>query len=298
MHGVLALSALHIACTNPAKAEKYTQLCDKHQTIALASYRDILSHITEDVANAVFALSTILSFSSMARATLEASRMAEPQFISLKDVCELLHLNKGTREVNLAAGDAIARGPFSAMLYGHRMASNVRATLTDALQDVFADLESMVNEFCTNSEHLELCMGALVSLHDVYANILFFYSKGKLENGQVWRWTALIPQEFVKLIQTEYPPALVITAHFTIASLLTRQSWYVSAWGKLAFEGICMALKGRLGEYMIWPREEIASDNASFKHGPAISRTSENKDTDDSLFIGGTPRSNLSPHFL
>jgi len=93
MHGVLALSALHLACTQRQQAAKYAYLCDKHQALALASYRQNLTHITDDIATALFALAVILSVSSMARATLKASSMAGPQFIDVDSICELFYLN-------------------------------------------------------------------------------------------------------------------------------------------------------------------------------------------------------------
>jgi hypothetical protein len=43
MHGILALSALHLAYLSNYQETKYLQLCDKHQSIALKRFREILS---------------------------------------------------------------------------------------------------------------------------------------------------------------------------------------------------------------------------------------------------------------
>lgn len=68
MHGLLALSALHLAYLNPSSSSKYLQLCDKHQAIALQKFRAILSsNIDPSLADALFALSSTISVSAMAR---------------------------------------------------------------------------------------------------------------------------------------------------------------------------------------------------------------------------------------
>ena len=40
--------------------------------------------------------------------------------------------------------------------------------------------------------------------------------------GSIWRWTAMLSYDFIKMVQAEYPPALVITAHFTVAAMMLR----------------------------------------------------------------------------
>ena len=62
MHGILALSALHLAYLSNYQETKYLQLCDKHQSIALKRFREILSgEIDPSVSDALFALSATIS---------------------------------------------------------------------------------------------------------------------------------------------------------------------------------------------------------------------------------------------
>ena len=74
MHGLLALSALHLAFEQPNRSAHYLQLCDKHQSIALNKFRAILSsEIDPEVADALFALASTISVSSMARSCAVAA---------------------------------------------------------------------------------------------------------------------------------------------------------------------------------------------------------------------------------
>lgn len=274
MHGVLALSALHLASARPAQAQKYASLCDKHQAIALASYRGILGHITEDVANAIFALSTILSISSLARAALRASLMPEPQHISVDAICELLYMTRGVREVREAAGDAILKGPFSVLLFGHQRSSDVQVTFSTGLADTFRSLERMMYQYITNSpEKLRLCLNALEMLQNVFKNAVYFYTRNELEMGHIWSWTAGVGYDFIKLVQSSYPPALVLCAYFSMATLMMKHTWYVTTWGRFAFQGIVIALNGQLREHLDWCYDQLATDIAGMKHDAASIET-------------------------
>lgn len=273
MHGVLALSALHLACTNPQEVAKYAALCDKHQASALASYRHILTHITDEVANALFALATILSISSMTRATLKASQMEGQQYISVDSICELLYLTRGVREVKEATGSVVSRGPFSVVLYGHALSADIQVTMSASMFAMFRELDKMILINCPEPDQRKQCSEALRHLRDVFQTIIYTYASGSLEMGQIWRWTAMLSYDFIKMVQSEFPPALVITAHFCVATLMLRETWYISDWGKLAYDGIRLALNGRLAEYMSWCEEEIASDNAGMKFGAAAIET-------------------------
>lgn len=286
MHGVLALAALHIACSRPSQAAKYAPLCDKHQASALASYRQILTHITDDVADALFALATILSISSLARATLRASQMEGAQFISVDSICELLYLTRGVREVKEATGELVNRGPFSVVLYGHELSADVQVTMSPQILNVFRELERMVHENCIDPEERKHCSEAVTYLRAVFETMLGKYLMGDLEMGHIWRWTAMLTYDFIKLVQAEYPPALVITAHFTVASLMLREMWYVSNWGILAFEGIRVALKGKLEEYLRWPEEQMACDNAGLKYSAATIETT--RSVQEEYLAGGS----------
>jgi hypothetical protein len=269
MHGLLALSALHLATMRPAQVNKYASLCDKHQASALASYRQILTHITDDVAEALFALSTILSISSLARATLKASQMEAAPHISVESICELLYLTRGVREVKEATGERVSRGPFSIVLQGHELTADVQVNLSPKISSVFRELD--IN--CADQEQRRFCSEAVTHLRDVFEGTLGKYHINDLEMGQVWRWTAMLSYDFIKMVQAHFPPALVITAYFTVAAMMLREQWFISNWGSLAFDGIRIALKGELEDYLVWPQEQMNSDNAGLKFGGATIET-------------------------
>lgn len=195
------------------------------------------------------------------------------KYISVESICELLFLTRGVREVKETTGELVNKGPFSVVLFGHDVSAEVQVTMSPKILGVFRDLERMVLEYCLETDQRKHCSEALSFLHRVYETMLAKYSLGDLEMGQVWRWTAMLSYDFIKLVQAEYPPALVITAHFAVAAMMLRDTWSVSDWGKYALDGIRIALNGRLEEYLAWPEEQMASDNAGLKYGAATVET-------------------------
>lgn len=282
MHGVLALTALHIACSEPAQRSKYASLCDKHQALALASYRHTLTHITDHVAHALFALATLLSISSLARANLRAYETPQPHHISVDSICEVLHLTRGVREVKEAAGGLINNGPFAVVLHGHERDSDVNVTLSPELMGVFRELDRMIFVQCADAKQRAYCTEAIYQLRDVYEATLgkIAAPRYEVEAGHVWRWTAILSYDFINLVHVGFPPALVIVAHFAVACNLLRDLWYVGPWGVFAFDGIRLALNGRLQEHMVWAQEQITTDSVGLKHGGAIVSTATDRGQD------------------
>lgn len=100
LHGLLSLSAIWLARAKPEESRKYFRLFDKHQAIAISQYRTVLSGpVTDDMANALFALSSCISISSMARASLTGASRSPTPYMEVSDFAELAALCSGVRDV-------------------------------------------------------------------------------------------------------------------------------------------------------------------------------------------------------
>lgn len=265
MHGIIALAAIHQVHRQPTNSSKYLKHFEAHQGKAIALYRRALSDITDATANALFALSSIMSITSLASATWRSSNMPGIQHIGIDGICETLLMTRGSREVNLASGNIIRRGPLSVMLTGHVVSSSAHVNLNAKLVQALDHLTATVNDGCANPEHLRLCTEALIPLREIYEAAYTLHSRSELQLGHIWRWTSFVPYDFITLVQASFPPALIITSYFVVVANMKRDTWYVNMWGNLALEGICIALDGQLAGCMAWPREQIALDNDDFK---------------------------------
>lgn len=270
MHGIMALSSLHLASLKPSKSlalATYLSLSDHHQALALEAYRTTLSSRADEASDALFAYSMVLPVTSRARSVLRVldnNGAAMP----LEEIAEHLSLIRGVRDVVGAVRSTVARGPFSVVLYGHEIPSNVMVVLSQPLLALFADLEAILRDEC-GEETLELCLGGLTCLRKAYERIVYYRSldggNGELKMSHIWRSIVDLPYEYFTLVHDAYPPALVVVAHFCLATILLSEPWLAATWGKFAYEGVLLALDGKLGKSLVWAREQIGTDLAGLK---------------------------------
>lgn len=264
MHGILALSALHIAHTRPSEADKYLRSCDKHQTKALEMFRTVLcTDITPEISTALFALSSTISILSMGRSCADAMLMPEPRCVSMEQVAELFLLTRGVRDLIHTCMDWVSAGPLGPMLDGNNVPDQHDVQLPVAVQKHFINLQYMLEE-CCGVEYRPECERALRRLEDIYHNVLKASATGEVETGQIWQWMLLVPCEFVTMIRACFPPALILLANFAAVSLTVRKAWYTSDWGHYVLTGISIVLYGSdMYSYLDWPMEQARSNMVS-----------------------------------
>jgi hypothetical protein len=258
MHGILALSALHLAYLRQYNSPKYLQLCDKHQTIALKKFRDILaSEIDPEVADALFALAATISVSSMARACASAEAAGEPKSMTMEDVAEFFFLTRGVRDVIEITHDHIRAGPLSQLFDAHRMPEGTEVTLPLEVSDQFSALREMVATRGLDPEALTHCQSALTDLDDIYQNIYYWAARGEVYSGQVIRWITMVTTGYVRLVQARNQPALVIFAYFAAATSAVRTAWYIQNWGLYALRGLSLELEESMLHWVHWPARQL-----------------------------------------
>lgn len=259
MHGLLALSALHIAYVKPEEALKYARLSDKHQAIALAKYRSILaSDIDMDSADALFAFAATINLTTMARACSPAiSGFATT--ISIDSALELFHLTRGCRDIIEVCGQHIRTGPMSEMLQGHGSDNHLAVTLPESVGVRFEELRAMLLDFMfADRVHLEACREALTGLEIVFKKIVYLAQGSPVEGSQIWAWTAMISSGFLRLIQDRNGPALIIMSHYAAATMAIQTSWYSENWGVYCVRGIEVELEPQYLHWLEWPREHAS----------------------------------------
>ncbi|KAK0266638.1 hypothetical protein LTS09_000591 [Friedmanniomyces endolithicus] len=291
LHGLLAFSALNLADLhrgNP-RAAHYLTICDKHQSVAIAALRNTLAspgvNITPENSASLFALAATLSISSMARSCAVANaQTAVPRFFSVEEIAEAVFLTKGMREVTGLTMGFVLDTPIGIMLTSHSMEDEAgvdpeSARLPVAVRERFEALRWMLRDRCTAStlatnsksgsdshsddpDTLETCEKALEDLEEIYRNLRYFKRKGRLQNGHLWRWPAMVPLPFAHLLAARHPPTLIIVAHFAAATVCLRRAWFVRDWGEYALEGIARALEHdpEMSRWLEWPREQLGKE--------------------------------------
>lgn len=256
MHGLLALSALHLAHLKPDSAYKYSQACDKHQAIALRRFRSILSSpIDPTIADALLALAAILSVSAMAR----CSAPSKAATMDMDDIAELFVLTKGIRNIiQLAGKQQVTQGAMAVMFENSKAyPEGMEVPLPLHVSSCFEAMRHMLVTFGLDQGALEDCQSALAELEMIYKNIAHISTTGDIETGDVTRWQVMVPMGYVRLVQARTPPALVILAYYAAAVTAIRTAWYTQGWAECALRGISEALDGKMQQWIEWPMQQV-----------------------------------------
>lgn len=253
MHGILALAALHLAYLQPSSSARQLQTCDKHQAIALEKFRSILlSPVDPQSADARFALSAVLSVSSMARSCAGVDSAA----LDVNTIAELFILTRGIRDMIQLSAEHIRTGPLATLLHVRRCPELTEISLPPSVSAQFEAIQHMLATYGLDSNALNHCQDALLELRGIYQNIAHVLRTGNIELGDLSRWQVLVSMEYITLVQAHNLPALVILAHYAAAMTAVHTAWYTQIWAERALRGINDALGGSMQEWMRWPMEQ------------------------------------------
>lgn len=255
MHGLLGLAALHLAYLHPDQQTRYLALCDKHQVITLKAFRSILASdsISPELADSLFALSAVISISSMARSCVTQPAAT----IDMDAVAEVFFLTKGVRDVIHLHHDRIRSGPMGEMFESQQYPEGTEVTLPPSIAQRFEGLRGMLVSHDLEPEALGHCQTALNDLENIYENIVYVCARETLKTGQVFRWKVMVPNGYVRLVQARNPPALIILAYYAAAITAIRSAWYTENFAEYVLQGISLELDESMQHWLLWPQQQL-----------------------------------------
>ena len=254
MHGILALTALHLAYFQLSTSIQRLQTCDKHQAIALERFRSILSSpVDPKLADARFALAATLAVSSMARSCAGIDSAA----LDVNTIAELFISTRGVRDMIHLSAEHIRAGPLAALLHTRRCPEPTETSLPPSVSAQFEAIQHMLVMYGLDPNALHHCQAALLELRGIYETIAYILGTGNVELGDLSRWQVLVSMEYITLVQAHNPPALIILAHYAATMTVVHTAWYTQVWAERALEGIGDALESSMQYWIRWPMEQV-----------------------------------------
>lgn len=117
----------------------------------------------------------VLPGTSRARAVLRV-REDDANAMPLSEIAEHISLIRGISDVVGEVHEAVARGPFSVLLYGHEIPTTVKVVLSTSITTLLTDLDAMLREHCGEST-MELCTRALACLRKTFEGVVYVKPK-------------------------------------------------------------------------------------------------------------------------
>lgn len=242
MHGMLALSALHLSHMTPSRSGRLAARATLHEQLALPVFRKSVAETNPATIHAVFAFSTIVvlyilgSCSLQDKARLPSNDDELPHwFFALRGVIPLLTNNF----------PVLASGPFGALLnrqsVSRQHADNPNDVHLAKLNVLFSPArDTSLPLSSTSLSELGICEKALDQLREAYALPHSKFDTWWNIKAAVYAWAGIVSQEFVDLVILRLPEALVILAYYCALVKKLNSCWY--------FEGIGEAMLGTIEE--------------------------------------------------
>jgi hypothetical protein len=234
-HGIISLAALHLAYLNPDQRDKYEYLSAQHQDLALAPFRQAVQYVTPQNCNQLFAFSAFLITAQFAPSR-SPKAIFPPSSVSLYNgPANWIVCHRACDSIVQQARPHMKTGPFGELLAQGIQAADFADKLTDLPEN--EDDESLVYlsqhlltlqsvKASTTVDEMEAYIDAISSLRRLLAASLHASDSLKCRIFAAI-WPTQVLDAFVRMLQEERPPALIITAHYCLLLQRCRSYWFM-----------------------------------------------------------------------
>jgi len=255
MHGLLAITALDLAHSHPARQQFYFVLAARHQDMAITLFRPTLNGITEENSSAVFAYSGVAAIIAFAMPQVSGV----PPSDVVADLLEIFKLVRGVHAVINAAWGWIDRGSLAPLIRFERGMTIVPAPaeVVDALQV----LEER-NKLSTEDELVrEVYSSVIKNLRSAFEHQRANVCNNVSRRAPVFSWPILVTSAYPIALARREPMALAILAHYGVIIHSIRDSWWFGTWGSWIVNAVSGALPEEWQPSIQWPKDKIAETN-------------------------------------
>ncbi|PYH30701.1 Zn(II)2Cys6 transcription factor domain-containing protein [Aspergillus neoniger CBS 115656] len=220
MHGLLALSSLHIARTKHDTQQRpiYLSTAVAHQAQALALFRERLSDINSSNARAMFAFASVVVYYTFGLP--HAPESSDP-WANVDDLLQIFTLARGVQQILKQATSVIKNDEWSIIF-------KVEDLNEDYLRDAQSSLERLheLNNACGAQDDTH-DTAAYENALDRLAEMLAEARTGMPSVSTSCRWAIRQFPEFMELLRERKPLALVILAYHCVVFHHLRDAWYM-----------------------------------------------------------------------
>lgn len=255
MHGVLALSALHLAYLNKGgdRVNEYDELAAGHQTLALALFRKELVNITPSNSAALFVFSSIATVLAFASPQITGMHSLSP----IDEMLQISTLCRGIAEILQTSRGWLENSSDS---WVTDMLSNRNRSLN--MQPLPADIEAKLSPvYKLNADLTRTGLNIQEAVACEEAISALSHSFQQLNSGYydltVFRWPIVIKPVLFTLMRDRRPMALVALAHFCILLHEVSDRWWVEGWPRILLQSIHDQLDMSWREHIRWPMEAL-----------------------------------------
>lgn len=234
-HGLLALSALHLAFTSKADRERYLETAQTHQNKAIVS--DLRSFDPPKYA----LLSTTMTMYSFA---LSRIRVPALDMTPVDTLIQIFQRVRDSLRVPTEAVNGVERGEFGPLIPREQV-----PPIPDTSQFAMQSLWKLNTALGQNPQHEKDIYDATIQHLSHSFKLFMTASDGTIAASL---WVSRIHTRFLTLLQERRPFALVILAHFIVIIHSLRGQWWMGEWNARVLHELGQSLDAEWRESISW----------------------------------------------
>lgn len=249
LSAIMSIAARHLSRRRPSEQTYYEDIASKLQQRSLETFKDaeILPHVAAANCDSMFI------FSSLIWTNCLATRKKPGDKLHILSAANWLTLLRGVTAVARSAKSWLPSGILAPMLPPMRRWDKI---------DTPSEADEQLNRLTILVSHVEdaerrlLYTKAITDLQKAFS-IYSSLDKGDCNISIIFQWCAQLSEEYVGLLMSCDPEALVIFAHFAVLMSKALPCWWLE--GRV--EWLLASIHSHLGEchriWIQWPIEKL-----------------------------------------
>ncbi|PWY95619.1 hypothetical protein BO94DRAFT_600199 [Aspergillus sclerotioniger CBS 115572] len=252
MHGILALSALHLAFLNTSHQRKeYLDTAQSHHLKAIAAVRNI-NALSQANASSAYALSNIIIIFTFALPLLGGVSVDSTFF---NELVHIFRVSRGSLSILLEVSEWVKESELAVLTTAATVGQSnphQSSTLPSFLDEALREVMHLNNQLGESDPYYQLELYKLV-LGEL--RVAFESISSDSEDGiitAVFWWIFRVPSEFLDLAANRQPFAMVVLAFFCALMHRLRRQWWMGDWAEKVTREIRPSLESGLGDFIPW----------------------------------------------
>jgi len=253
MHGILALSALHLAYLNPQK-DFYVSHAQIHHQISLQKGRKLLSHITQENCFGLYTFSILVAVYTLA----SPQKLEDFLLVGETGIAPWLSMLRGNRAIMESSGTALMSGPLGLMIENGIRKAQLRESCmnqTSAEEEQLNILQYLIAGTIPDLETFNTYAQAIEELRKSFA----VYNIHQYNHGatDVFTWVDRVSEEYLLLLRKGTQESLCIFAFFCVLFHQINSIWWGEGWSTHLMAQISLLLDEEHRQWIWWPVKQV-----------------------------------------
>ncbi|KAJ5934301.1 hypothetical protein N7466_003848 [Penicillium verhagenii] len=251
MHGILALSALHLSHLRQDEAQtrvKWLDVAISHKSVALAMFSDQLRDIHQSNAKAMMVFAGLAFTFSLASAVNMGTKDDGP---GLNALTEVFVLARGVRALLEVQGEFLHQTDFAPLFDITAPDVQIPEHVLDAL-----DRLEQLQVKCKQKD-ADMDSAAYTETISHLRSLAAFTFAEPTSMTLAGGWAIRAAQKYLDDLTAQKPIALVVLAHYCVFIHMARDNWAIGYWGYKVFKDITQVLKPNWYPHIEWAARNI-----------------------------------------